>query len=92
MSQGKGQWVSKLPYSKFSTLTTGQTFGPFAATPSEALDAIIVMNTLTALTLTDQDGVTLTFTTFPTVGMVLEVSPASITFAPAGAIGGLYRR
>lgn len=88
---GKGALYSKVPYTRFSVLTTGQTFGPFAATPSEPLDALIVANTLTALSLTGSDGVAAAFTTFPPVGTVLEVSPTAVSFTPAGSLIGCYR-
>jgi hypothetical protein len=92
MAQGQGAWVSKAPYKRFAQPASGTTFGPFAATPSEAPDAIMVTNTLTALTITGSDGVTITFaTTFPASGAVLEISPTAITFAPAAAIAVLYR-
>jgi len=87
----KGNLDSIATYTRFSTPASGATFGPFAASPSEAVDALVVMNTLTGLTLTGSDGTTITFTTFPPVGTILPVSPTSITFAPAGAIGALYR-
>jgi hypothetical protein len=92
MAQGQGQWTSKVPYKRFAQPASGATFGPFAANPSEAVDAILVTNTLTALTITGSDGVTITFAvTFPPAGTVMEISPTSITFAPAAAIAVLYR-
>ena len=92
MAQGQGSWVSKAQYKRFAQPASGATFGPFATAPTEAVDAILVTSTLTALTITGSDGVVITFTTtFPPAGTVMEISPTAITFAPAAAIAVLYR-
>jgi hypothetical protein len=91
MAQGQGQWTSDVPFKRFANLTSGQTFGPFASPPSEALDGICISQTLASLAWTGSDGVTVTFSVMPNVGTVFLVSPTSITFTPVNSVIGLYR-
>lgn len=62
------------------------------ATPALTPDALLVTNTLTALTITTVDGNTITFAgTFPPSGTILPIAAASYTYAPAASITALYR-
>lgn len=86
----KGDLVSTAAYTQMVPATTGQNFGPGNAQPVP--DALLVTNTLTALTVTDTSGNTVTFGgTFPASGTILPLAAASVTFAPAAAIAALYR-
>ena len=84
----KGNWVSAAPYTRFKTITNGDTYGPFAATPSEPLDAIYV-STTGNVTVSGSDGAAVTFTAVP-AGTTITISPTVVTTVPAGTIG-LFR-
>ena len=89
-SQGKGQWVSDTAYNTMVPVVTGAAFGPGQTQPFP--DALLITNTLTALTIVDINGNSVVFAgTFPASGSILLLSPASITFAPVASVAALYR-
>jgi len=89
-SPGKGGYVSDTAYNIMLPVATGAAFGPGQAQPFP--DALLITNTLTALTLTDINGNTVTFAgTFPASGSILLLSPASLTYTPAASVAALYR-
>lgn len=84
-SQGKGAYVSDTPYTSVVPLTT-------ATAIANPPDAIMITNTLTALSIVDQNGATTAFAgTFPASGVILLLSPSQVVFAPAGSVAALYR-
>jgi hypothetical protein len=85
----KGDLVSAVPYTRFKTIANGDTFGPFATPPSEALDAIYV-SAAGSLVVVGSDGVSVTFTTIA-AGTVLPISPTAVTTVPGAGTIGLYR-
>jgi hypothetical protein len=89
LSAVKGTVDSPAPYTRFAPISTPASFGPFAATPSEAVDALYIGNTTTNLIVTGSDGVSVTFSNVQ-AGTVLQISPTTVTTASAGTLA-LFR-